>query len=98
LIASPFAVIKGHTDRSDFQPRFVSASLESHPKGHPRRSPVRWIETQDLFFEQYKFERFVEIGASPTLSGYTPGGCVGVHPGRAGEPVICGKLSLVESE
>lgn len=32
-------------------------------------SPVRWIETQDLFFEQYKFERFVEIGPSPTLTG-----------------------------
>jgi fatty acid synthase subunit alpha, fungi type len=26
---------------------------------------VRWIETQDLFFEQYKFE-CVEIGPSPT--------------------------------
>lgn len=32
-------------------------------------SPVRWIETQDLFFEQYKFERFIEIGPSPTLTG-----------------------------
>jgi fatty acid synthase subunit alpha, fungi type len=32
-------------------------------------SPVRWIETQDLFFEQFKFERFAEIGPSPTLTG-----------------------------
>ena len=32
-------------------------------------SSVRWIETQDLFFEQYKFERFVEVGPSPTLAG-----------------------------
>ena len=32
-------------------------------------SPVRWIETQDLFFQQYKFERFIEIGPSPTLTG-----------------------------
>src|SRR6267142_610722 len=32
-------------------------------------SPVRWIETQDLFFKQYKFERFIEIGPSPTLTG-----------------------------
>ena len=28
-----------------------------------------WIETQDLFFEQYNFERFIEIGPSPTLVG-----------------------------
>ena len=32
-------------------------------------SPVRWIETQDLFFTHFKFERLVEIGPSPTLSG-----------------------------
>ena len=32
-------------------------------------SSVRWIETQDLFFEQYKFERFIEVGPSPTLVG-----------------------------
>ena len=32
-------------------------------------SSVRWIETQDLFFEQYKFERFIEVGPSPTLTG-----------------------------
>jgi len=30
-------------------------------------SPVRWIETQDLLFTQYKFERFIETGPSPTL-------------------------------
>lgn len=32
-------------------------------------SPVRWIETQDLLFTQYHFERFIEIGPSPTLTG-----------------------------
>jgi fatty acid synthase subunit alpha, fungi type len=32
-------------------------------------SPVRWIETQDLLFTRYKFERFIEIGPSPTLTG-----------------------------
>jgi fatty acid synthase subunit alpha, fungi type len=32
-------------------------------------SPVRWIETQDLFSGQYRFERFIEIGPSPTLTG-----------------------------
>ncbi|KAI0368773.1 fatty acid synthase [Pilatotrama ljubarskyi] len=32
-------------------------------------SPVRWIETQDILFTQYRFERFIEIGPSPTLTG-----------------------------
>ncbi|KZS94178.1 fatty acid synthase [Sistotremastrum niveocremeum HHB9708] len=32
-------------------------------------SPVRWIETQDRLFSQYKSERFIEIGPSPTLTG-----------------------------
>ncbi|KAH8100945.1 fatty acid synthase [Cristinia sonorae] len=32
-------------------------------------SPVRWIETQDILFVKYKFERFIEIGPSPTLTG-----------------------------
>ncbi|KZT67951.1 hypothetical protein DAEQUDRAFT_367722 [Daedalea quercina L-15889] len=32
-------------------------------------SPVRWIETQDILFSRYDFERFIEIGPSPTLTG-----------------------------
>ena len=32
-------------------------------------SPVKWIQTQDIFFAQYNFERFVEIGPGPTLTG-----------------------------
>jgi fatty acid synthase subunit alpha, fungi type len=28
---------------------------------------MRWIETRDLFFEQYKSERSMEVGPSPTL-------------------------------
>jgi fatty acid synthase subunit alpha len=32
-------------------------------------SPVRWIETQDQLFKNYKIERLIEIGPSPTLSG-----------------------------
>lgn len=32
-------------------------------------SPVRWIETQDKLFADFKFERLVEVGPSPTLTG-----------------------------
>lgn len=33
-------------------------------------SPVRWIETQDVFFsEPYNIDRLVEFGPSPTLKG-----------------------------
>ena len=32
-------------------------------------SPVRWIETQDCLFVDFAFERFIEIGPSPTLTG-----------------------------
>jgi len=33
-------------------------------------SPVRWIETQDLLFPGFDaFERLVELGPSPTLTG-----------------------------
>lgn len=32
-------------------------------------SPVRWIETQDVLFKQFKFERLIELGPSPTLTG-----------------------------
>ncbi|KAI9473939.1 MAG: fatty acid synthase [Benjaminiella poitrasii] len=32
-------------------------------------SPVRWIETQDQLFKNYKIERLIEVGPSPTLTG-----------------------------
>ena len=32
-------------------------------------SPVRWIQTQDLLFTILNFERLVELGPSPTLTG-----------------------------
>jgi fatty acid synthase subunit alpha len=32
-------------------------------------SPVRWIETQDLFFRDLRVQRLVEIGPAPTLAG-----------------------------
>lgn len=32
-------------------------------------SPVRWIETQDRLFKEFAFERLIELGPSPTLTG-----------------------------
>ncbi|CAK9439070.1 uncharacterized protein LODBEIA_P32940 [Lodderomyces beijingensis] len=32
-------------------------------------SPVKWIETQDVFLKQHNTERVIEIGPSPTLAG-----------------------------
>jgi fatty acid synthase subunit alpha, fungi type len=32
-------------------------------------SPVKWIQTQDLLFTSFHFERFIELGPSPTLTG-----------------------------
>ena len=32
-------------------------------------SPVRWIQTQDRLFSEFVFERFIEVGPSPTLTG-----------------------------
>jgi fatty acid synthase subunit alpha len=29
---------------------------------------VGWVEAQDMFFEKYKFERFIEVGPFPTLT------------------------------
>ncbi|KAJ7227399.1 fatty acid synthase [Mycena pura] len=32
-------------------------------------SPVRWIQTQDRLFTSFAFERLIELGPSPTLTG-----------------------------
>ncbi|KAF8638240.1 hypothetical protein AX17_002262 [Amanita inopinata Kibby_2008] len=32
-------------------------------------SPVRWIQTQDCLFKDFAFERLIELGPSPTLTG-----------------------------
>jgi enoyl reductase-like protein/malonyl CoA-acyl carrier protein transacylase/acyl dehydratase len=32
-------------------------------------SPVRWIETQDQLFKNFKVERLIELGPAPTLCG-----------------------------
>ncbi|KAF8271214.1 fatty acid synthase [Lactarius quietus] len=70
LIATPFAVNKEYAEliyNRTSSPRLSKVLLEL--LSYQFASPVRWIETQDLFFQQYKFERFIEIGPSPTLTG-----------------------------
>ncbi|KAJ7228023.1 hypothetical protein B0H12DRAFT_1264683 [Mycena haematopus] len=32
-------------------------------------SPARWIQIQDRLFTEYAFERLIELGSSPTLTG-----------------------------
>jgi hypothetical protein len=44
-----------------------SSSNCYHTSFHPLCAG--WIETQDLFFEKYKFEQFIEVGPSLTLAG-----------------------------
>jgi hypothetical protein len=62
---------------------------------------VRWIEIQDLFFEHYKFERFVETGPSPTLTGRVGHGCdgfgYGVGPGALCHTVNGLRLSNIHA-
>ncbi|KAJ3021482.1 3-oxoacyl-[acyl-carrier-protein] synthase [Thoreauomyces humboldtii] len=36
---------------------------------HQFASPVRWIETQDQLFRDFKVERLIEVGPSPVLCG-----------------------------
>ena len=39
------------------------------PLAYQFASPVQWIETQDLLFPHDNFERPVELGPGPTLTG-----------------------------
>ncbi|KAG5456450.1 MAG: hypothetical protein BJ554DRAFT_3810, partial [Olpidium bornovanus] len=36
---------------------------------HQFASPVRWIETQDVLFREFRVERLIEVGPSPVLCG-----------------------------
>ncbi|PWY99602.1 hypothetical protein BCV70DRAFT_109981 [Testicularia cyperi] len=47
----------------------LTATLVVELLAYQFASPVRWIETQDIFFTTYNFERMVEFGPSPTLVG-----------------------------
>ncbi|PWN49501.1 hypothetical protein IE53DRAFT_363101 [Violaceomyces palustris] len=47
----------------------LTATLVVELLAYQFASPVRWIETQDLLFKKFSFERMVEFGPSPTLVG-----------------------------
>ncbi len=47
----------------------LTATLVVELLAYQFASPVRWIETQDIMFTDYNFERLVEFGPSPTLVG-----------------------------
>ncbi|EPQ27448.1 uncharacterized protein PFL1_04986 [Pseudozyma flocculosa PF-1] len=47
----------------------LTATLVVELLAYQFASPVRWIETQDIMFTDYAFERFIEFGPSPTLVG-----------------------------
>jgi fatty acid synthase subunit alpha, fungi type/fatty acid synthase subunit beta, fungi type len=48
---------------------WLTLSLSTYLLAYRFASPVRWIETQVLLFPAFNFERLVEIGPSPTLTG-----------------------------
>ncbi|KAG6893584.1 hypothetical protein C0992_009428 [Termitomyces sp. T32_za158] len=75
LIAKPFAVSKEYAhvicDQTSL-PRLDKVLKKWDQESwatYQFASPVRWIETQDRLFTQFQFERFIELGPSPTLMG-----------------------------
>lgn len=54
---------------SDKQCRNLAYTILVELLAYQFASPVRWIETQDLLFVKYDFERFIEVGPGPTLTG-----------------------------
>ncbi|KAJ2855196.1 fatty acid synthase alpha subunit Lsd1, partial [Coemansia erecta] len=59
-------------------------------------SPVRWIETQDVFLHQCSTARFVEIGPAPILSNIllrTLGGSAQIEKPKYCQPVILSTAS-----
>ncbi|KAG8706030.1 3-oxoacyl-[acyl-carrier-protein] synthase [Ceratobasidium sp. 423] len=69
-LGSPSGSITGNTTMGTTSS--VTMSMEQF--NEPRRAscvsicpPVRWIQTQDLLFTHYNFERLVELGLGPTL-------------------------------
>lgn len=52
---------------SSADPQQLAYSLLIELLAYQFASPVRWIETQHLFFATTGVERFIEIGPAPTL-------------------------------
>ncbi|KAH8117927.1 fatty acid synthase [Phellopilus nigrolimitatus] len=75
LVAKPFEVNREYAQLiydQTLSPRLdkrLSYTILVELLAYQFASPVRWIETQDILFARHDFERFIEIGPSPTLTG-----------------------------
>ena len=63
LITSRHATMRPEVEQE------LSHTLLTELLAYQFASPVRWIETQDVFLKQHNTERIIEIGPSPTLAG-----------------------------
>ncbi|KDN33898.1 hypothetical protein RSAG8_13015, partial [Rhizoctonia solani AG-8 WAC10335] len=72
LIAKPFEVLTNWDQDNSGSPeqrQKLAYTILVELLTYQFASPVRWIQTQDLLFTQYTFERLVELGPGPTLTG-----------------------------
>ncbi|KAG8733585.1 3-oxoacyl-[acyl-carrier-protein] synthase [Ceratobasidium sp. 423] len=74
LIAKPFEVTKEYAQiiyGQTSSPRLdkLAYTILVELLAYQFASPVRWIQTQDLLSTHYNFERLVELGPGPTLTG-----------------------------
>ncbi|QRW18188.1 fatty acid synthase subunit beta [Rhizoctonia solani] len=68
LIAKPFEVTKNDWGSPE-QRQKLAYTILVELLAYQFASPVRWIQTQDLLFTYYNFERLIELGPGPTLTG-----------------------------
>ncbi|KAG1835332.1 acyl transferase domain-containing protein [Suillus subalutaceus] len=83
LVAKPFDITREHLphldkvlkrwDQDDWtsseQRQKLAYTILVELLSYQFASPVHWIETQDLLFTHYHFDRFIELGPSPTPTG-----------------------------
>jgi fatty acid synthase subunit beta len=61
------AEVLANFEQESLQPQQLAFKLLIELLAYQFASPVRWIETQHLFFSTLNVERFIEIGPAPTL-------------------------------